>query len=871
MPTLTFRIDYATTSGWHLVIDLRSSAGEALSLPLHTTDGYTWETTFSLSQKGATAYGYRVVDAEGHTLRSTAPDAFLLTTTHEDALYCYDRWPQDEEVGVFRHTPFALPRKAAPTTSYLRLQCAAPLDGYDWAVVGDSKALGQWDPARAVPLQCIGPAEWGASLSADDIAAGVAYKYILCRKEKTGQPEDILWEEGDNRHLLPTALFPRQQCIVTDDAPRLSTTLQQRLRRRGAGVVIPVFSLRSKGSQGIGDFGDLIPLIHWARQTGMTAIQLLPINDTTSTGTARDSYPYNGISVFALHPIYLDLREWDDLPEYEDFRREWRPLNEQATVDYATVFTLKMRFLATLYRRQGTTVRQSAAYRTFCRTMRDWLDDYCLYRVDHRDEVAALPAEAATPDFFRFTQYLLHTQMTKAHRVARECGILLKGDIPIGVHPHSVCVATHPELFHTDGAAGAPPDDFARHGQNWGFPTYNWENMARDNYQWWRRRLQHMERYFDAYRIDHVLGFFRIWEIPTDQADGRLGHFRPALPFSAEEIHAAGFIADISLYTTPFLTTSQRTEWAAEFPNIVWDDYFQPDRTGRYRLRAPWNSGSYLLQHLPEGKWQSRLLELLADVLFLEDKERKGYYHPRISGAETTAYHSLTEHDRRAFDRLHEDFFYHRHNDFWAQEALRKLPAIVRYHTDETPTMLPCAEDLGMIPASVGGVLKQWNILSLEIQRMPKRGPHRFAAPANNPYLSVATIATHDMPPLRLWWKEDKTRAEQFYHEALHHEGPAPEEATPELCRYVVANHLASPSMLCLLALQDYLSIDEQLRRPTPEEEQINVPADPHHVWNYRMHLTLETLLAATDFNRRLQRMMADAGRTTAGDSMSKK
>ena len=175
--------------------------------------------------------------------------------------------------------------------------------------------------------------------------------------------------------------------------------------------------------------------------------------------------------------------------------------------------------------------------------------------------------------------------------------------------------------------------------------------------------------------------------------------------------------------------------------------------------------------------------------------------------------------------------------------------------------MLACAEDLGMVPASVPEVLAKLRILSLEIQRMPKAYGVRFGRLEDNPYLSVATIATHDMPPLRLWWDESREQTQAFWTEALGHDGEAPAEALPEVCEEVVARHLASPSMLCLIALQDYFGIDAALRRPDYTNEQINVPANPNQYWRYRMHITLDTLIRATHFNEKLRALVKRSGR----------
>ena len=153
--------------------------------------------------------------------------------------------------------------------------------------------------------------------------------------------------------------------------------------------------------------------------------------------------------------------------------------------------------------------------------------------------------EVITADYphisiYYFIQFHLHLQLLEATNYARANGVVLKGDIPIGISRNSVEAWTEPHYFNLNGQAGAPPDDFSVNGQNWGFPTYNWEVMEQDDYSWWMKRFRKMSEYFDAYRIDHILGFFRIWEIPMHAVHGLLGQFVPSLPMSREEIESYG-------------------------------------------------------------------------------------------------------------------------------------------------------------------------------------------------------------------------------------------------------------------------------------------------------------------------------------------
>lgn len=500
--------------------------------------------------------------------------------------------------------------------------------------------------------------------------------------------------------------------------------------KRGAGTAVPVFSLRSVKDFGIGEFLDLKLLVDWAEATGQKIIQLLPVNDTTRKGEWKDSYPYSPISSFALHPLYINLQTLG-IEEDEQFVRTRDELNALEELDYPRVFREKMEYLHKAYKMRGDDDLRSREYKKFYAANSSWLQEYAEFcsRRDFFDE-----------DFYKWTQFHLDRQFSETVAYARSKEIVFKGDLPIGVSGDSADAFFHPELFNLDGSAGAPPDFFSSEGQNWGFPTYNWENMEKDRYAWWKARLRKMNEYFDAFRIDHILGWFRIWEIPPG-CTGKYGHFNPALPYCKAELESRG---------------------------------------------------------LP-----------VTEKLFTEDPHRKGWFHPLIS-PDTS---SLEEWQKNSFDSLWEDFFFHRHENFWKESALKKIPELL----GATP-MLACGEDLGMVPACVPEVMERFRILSLELPKMEKGRPW--------PYLSVCSTSTHDMEPLR-----------------CSEGGDLPEEECRERIRAV----LSSDSMLAILPLQDWMSMDSSLRRENAGEERINEPSNASHHWRWRMHVTLESLCNKKD------------------------
>ena len=863
---VVFEIDYRTVWGEGLVWN-----DGRRRVAMTCGDGGRWHCRLELPA-GEIRYGYEV-EREGRVVRREWRSRRLTLTSDVQRWHICDRWSERPADAPFYSSAFTegiFARKkrravhARPVVGNLTLTVSAPAVRPDQvlALAGSTPELGEW--SRFQPLDDTDFPRWSITLAA---TTSFEYKFLLLDR-RTKRP--VWWEEGENRRFDFRRTEPGRTVVA--DLQLHGTTPPW----RGAGCAVPLFSLRTREDFGVGEFPDLKRMVDWAVGTGQRVLQLLPVNDTIRSRTRRDSYPYNAISSFALHPLYLSLTEAGLKPDAR-YRREQRRLNALAAVDYETVMARKLAWAAQLYRDTWKNVCATEEYRCFYEANRSWLDPYAVFSVlrdrkgtaDFRqwgddaryneDRVSEFisknPEEVG---FYLFLQYHLHRQLSDASRYARQHGVLLKGDIPIGVSPASVDVWCHPTLFRCDEQAGAPPDAFAAEGQNWGFPTYKWEAMARDGYGWWLARLRKMAEYFDAYRIDHILGFFRIWEIPVDAVRGLLGHFRPALPYSREELAAAGFDLSEGRYARPAVNDKTLkalfgSAAGAVKRQFIVDGELRPEVATQRRIVAHFGARpDHRRRRLCEG-----LLRLCEEVLFLEDAERPGFYHPRIAAQNTFLYRQLDEAHRQAFDRLHEAYFYHRHNDFWREEALRKLPALL----DATP-MLACGEDLGMIPACVPEVMAQLRILSLEVERMSKHFGERFGDPSGYPYLSVGTTSTHDMSPLRNWWQEDPTLTQHYFSEVLHRRGKAPAELSPELCRRIVERTLGGRSMLAILPLQDWLATDAALRRPDPGAERINDPADSENYWNYRMHLTMEELLESDEFNRNIRSMLRRSGRS---------
>lgn len=889
--TVQFNIEYKAMFGEQIVVNIQTEEG-GLKLPLETTDGERWACDWGVESPEKSYTYYYSVEREGRAVKTEwlMIKHQLDVNAKKAAVYTlYDHWKAMPEDAFLYSSAFTdcinhqAPQEMKPETGskIVRLIVRAPQlrDGERLGVLGADKALGAWDVQKILPMTQHTYNEWVADIDAAHLEGShLEFKFVAFRNAK----DELLWETSMNRIVdLPEMKAGELVSYELDQA------FFALYNRKLAGTLVPVFSLRTRKSAGIGDFGDLKTMIDFVASTGQKVLQLLPINDTTITHTWTDSYPYSCISVFAIHPQYANLHA---LPELKDAKaraeaeKTCAELNALDKIDYEKVNGFKINYLRQIFNQEGEKMMKTAEYKAFFQDTEQWLVPYAQYSYlrdkngtadfnqwpDHQvwDEAErkALtdPKTAAYKNvaFFYFVQFVLDRQMQEAHEHAKAKGVILKGDIPIGVNRNGCDVWMEPKYFNLNGQAGAPPDDFSANGQNWGFPTYNWFEMLKDGCQWWNRRFQNMARYFDAYRIDHVLGFFRIWEIPVSSVHGLLGQFAPALAMSREEIESYGLHFQDDRFTRPFITDWVLDRVFHERAGEVKEKYLDRLDEERYQMKPEVDTQrkvEALFADATDEKelWlRDGLYALISDVLFVRDHTNPGVFHPRISAQLDFIYESLYDNDKAAFNRLYNDYFYRRNNQFWYQEAMKKLPKLV-----QVTRMLVCAEDLGMVPDCVPWVMDELKILSLELQSMPKDPSVKFGHLSRNPYRSVCTISSHDMPTLRMWWDENIQRTQEYYNTMLYRQGPAPHPLPGWLASDIISRHLTSPSMLCILSIQDWLATDEDLRLPDAKAERINIPANPKHYWRYRMHLNIEDLAADKRFVQNITEMISQSGR----------
>jgi 4-alpha-glucanotransferase len=887
-----FHIHYRTVFGEQIAIKTNKS-GKEETLTFQTYDGANWNVSIPINENENFSYKYILQSPQGN-VEEYGKYRQLDLSKSTAQIFVQDQWrATSNENNIFLSAAFSdviLKREksiAAKKDTKIKgnclifnLQAPSIPKHLSCGIIGDGDFLGNW--AIPVRLDSDDFPHWKTSFDIPSTLLQFTYKYVLLNEKN----QIVVWEEGENRTCSFAFSSEKGNTLVrSDDGFRLSSSQG---RWRGAGVAIPVFSLRSEKSLGIGEFTDLKPMADWAAATGLKVVQILPVNDTIATKTWLDSYPYAAISVFALHPLYVNIQSIAKLKDKTDEKRlneAILKLNALETVDFEAVLEYKFSFFKILFQQEKKEFFKDKDVQKFLNDNTDWLKSYaafcylrdvnatcnfndwkkhnvfsqtvieeiCNENAKHFDEVA----------LYYFIQYHAHKQLLETTNYARSKEVVLKGDLPIGIYRHSADAWVAPHLYNMNGQAGAPPDAYAEGGQNWGFPTYNWEIMAKDDFAWWKGRMSKLAEYFDALRIDHILGFFRIWQIPIEQVEGTLGLFNPRLPYGRDELASEGIYGNLDRYTKPYIRGYHLGEIFGNEADFVRNEFLNDLGHQYFGLKENVNTQQKIKQLFLENKKYSdkkhlekALMRLLGEVLLIEEPGSNGNaFNPRITINTTRSYKELEGYQRSMIDRLYGDYFFTRHDEYWKQQAFWKLPALLN-----ATNMLICAEDLGMIPNSVPGVMKDLNIITLEIQRMPK-GATSFGETEHYPYMTVCSPSCHDMSTVRGWWEGDHRTAQNFWNSSMKQYGEAPKTCTPGIVEHINQQHLASQSVLAIFPIQDFLGMDAKLRRVDAKAEQINEPSNPQHYWRFRFHIPLEKLLEEKELNEKIKNMVAASGR----------
>lgn len=646
------------------------------------------------------------------------------------------------------------------------------------------------------------------------------------------------------------------------------------------GTSVPVGALRTKKSFGIGEFLDIIPFADFCRKASLKVIQLLPVNDT---GT--ESSPYSALSASALHPIYISLESLPELQQEEldtahkkiisDIKKLKKQYNELPRFPYKEIRRVKDTLLRQIYELDSANIKKSPELKKWIKE-NPWVKEYAVYKrlktinseaswkawKDYKkikaEDIEELWSKKELQKdhlFFAWVQMNLERQFTQASEYVTKQGIMLKGDIPIMMNEDSHDAWAHPDFFNDDLRAGSPPDGPNPCGQNWGFPTYNWKALKKCDYSWWRERLKQAAKFYQLFRIDHILGFFRIWAVPKRECTAMLGHTEPYEPVTVKELEELGFTKErIRWLSLPHVPTS-----LVEAANN--GDYLGShgilntimDRIGQeelwlFKSEIKSDSDIYAHEEIPLAV-REVLAKKWRDRMFIEVEKDK--YYPAWSYSDTTAWLSLSDNEKRIVSQ----FIAEKRDDMehaWEKQARELLGMIT-----DTTTMTACAEDLGANIRSLKSVLNDLSIMSLKVIRWNRQWEKEgqpFFTFDQYPEKSVTTTSVHDSSTLRLWWTEEPD-AKDFFTTFPPEEGSGIEAGkySPEVAEYLLEKAAQSQSIFCIHPIQDFLGLSQAYYDEKPEKERINIPGSVTDFnWTYRLPQSIEALIKDTILTKKI-------------------
>lgn len=657
--------------------------------------------------------------------------------------------------------------------------------------------------------------------------------------------------------------------------------------KKATGVVVPLAALRSKVSPVIGEFPSLVPFARFCKKASLSIIQLLPLNDT---GT--QSSPYSALSSIALHPLYISVQAVSDFePLYErreTFKKKYdlfvKRFSLSVRFDYAAVHEAKLELLRMIFDACVAKSKKSREAVLCFAEKNPWVIEYALYknlkkaylqaswktwkktdRTVSKEKINKVWHDKAMQKdhlFYVWLQMTASEQLLEARQKVASLGILLKGDIPILMNEDSCDCWAHPDLFTQRLRAGSPPDADNPAGQSWGFPVYNWDAMKKENYAWWKNRLRNAAAYYDAFRLDHILGFFRLWTLSEREANAVLGHTEPNLAIARKELCALGFDeARITWLSEPHVRTGlvEDITWNHESAVKILSTCMTKLQNEELWIFSKTVFGSLDILHMQFGslctkeagerikeklaeKWCDRVLIPLSKDAFVFSWQYKN----------TTAWASLSENEKETLETLFQ-------KNQKANEALweRHASNIFENIISET-NMIACGEDLGARLDCLHPVMENFSILSLVAVRWAReweKDEKPFVPPENYPELSVATTSVHDSSTMREWFQNEHENARLFLYggknasiNASDAERKNAENAfknfSPETAKAIFEKAASAKSVWFINPLQDYLYLNGDYYADDARSERINIPGTVSDFnWTYRMCVPIEKLL----------------------------
>jgi len=645
------------------------------------------------------------------------------------------------------------------------------------------------------------------------------------------------------------------------------------VNKRLLGVAVPLGALRTKNGIGVGEFNDLCDFAVLCKKMKMGLIQILPVNDT-----GYESSPYASLTAFGLHPLYLRIEGLDEFANADNsvkkrIKAAREKFDKNKRFSHYEVLKEKLGICNVIYDANKADILKSAKNGILSAWIgkNSWVKEYAVYRrlkhvngekswKDWKEYSSVTPEDITklwNDDalreehiFWVWLQQALDCQFSKAAEKIAEAGIVLEGDLPILMNEDSCDVWAHPEIFNQELSAGAPPDMYSPDGQNWGFPIYNWEAQEADNFKWWKLRLSVAEKYYSAYRIDHVLGFFRIWASSHRDHSSALGRFVPSVPVTSGDLKRLGFDKSrVRWVSKPHIPTGEiwdalKNNWGGPCTNT--EVALEADKVFSKALERVNSEELWLFKksikgekdidalalHPAAGKY---LMAKWKDRLFFEHD--KGKFSPVWLYKNTKAYASLSENEKRALEELLEKRN-KKSEKIWMSLGMKLLSVLV-----ESSGMLPCAEDLGAVPSCVPKVLSKLKILGLCVVRWfcdNKAAGEPFIPFEKYPQLSVCTLAVHDTSTVREWWEKE---ADQKKFSGFLGVPSLPKIYNPGTAKVILSKTASARSRFRVFQIQDLLHLSNNWYSANPADERVNVPGTVSDFnWTYRLPATINEI-----------------------------
>jgi 4-alpha-glucanotransferase len=645
--------------------------------------------------------------------------------------------------------------------------------------------------------------------------------------------------------------------------------------KRLLGVVVPVGALRSRNGMGVGEFLDLAGFALLCKKMKLGLIQILPVNDT-----GFESSPYFSLTAFGLHPLYLRIEELEDFNSVDkSIKKRIKEAKEKFDKNerflHYDILKEKLDICREIYESKKAQIAESASGGRLSEWIKQnsWIKQYSVYRRlkevnggkswkewQEYHTVTAADIETLWNNkklreehlFWVWLQEELDAQFSKAAKAVADAGIVLKGDLPILMNEDSCDVWAHPEIFIQELSAGAPPDMYSPEGQNWGFPIFNWEAQEKDNFSWWRKRLETAGKYYKAYRIDHVLGFFRIWASSRrDNSNSSvLGRFVPYKPITSGDLRKMGYDKNrIRWLSRPHIPTGEiwdvlRNNRSASFTEEKISA--AAEKVFLKALERVNNEELWLFKKKIKGEKDIVNLGLDAslhgylfnkwhDRVFLEYE--KGRFFPVWYYRDVTAWKTLSGEEQKNLEALVERQRI-KSEKAWAVQG-KKLLTIL----SESSHMLPCAEDLGAVPECVPKVLSKLKILGLRVVRWFRiwdKNGQPYIPFDEYPALSVCTPAVHDSSTVREWW-EKEVNQQQF--SGFIGVPSLPKKYNPGTAKIILSKVSSARSRFRVFQIQDLLHLSNKWYSADPAQERINVPGTLNDFnWTYRLSAQIEEI-----------------------------